>query len=415
VLKYLVDSTIQLSAMMIVVGMIHGYVRNAYGEKTGKRMLISICAGIAGAIAMAVMKTATNKIDTGTWNLWFYFVSCGSFLLFLIFTALGKILKSAGKILVFILLSFITVIQMVYALADYLVYPHTMMLTEETVVSSVFLTKLSGMLTGLILVIVTCIAANAVIKSLKKPEAMLFVSLAVFVTSFRQVSSAVSILLARRLIPNNHTLFQIAKFSSNNNSLFIYITLGIAVFAAVILLLRSLHVDEPYTNPAQHRKIIYKWRMIRRWSFTLIICAALTVFIMTAVYAIANKEVELSPIEECQTDEENMYIPFELVNDGHLHRFGYTTEKGTVIRVIVIQKPNSSAYGVGLDACDICGETGYYEKDGQVVCNLCDVVMNINTIGFKGGCNPIVIDYRIENGRIIIPIEGLLEYENEFK
>ena len=85
------------------------------------------------------------------------------------------------------------------------------------------------------------------------------------------------------------------------------------------------------------------------------------------------------------------------------------------IRFIVIKKPNSSSYGIGLDACDICGETGYYEKDGQVVCNLCDVVMNINTIGFKGGCNPIVIPYAIENGKILVPVDGLVEFEKEFK
>ena len=81
----------------------------------------------------------------------------------------------------------------------------------------------------------------------------------------------------------------------------------------------------------------------------------------------------------------------------------------------LIKKPNSSAYGIGLDACDVCGETGYYEKNGQVVCNLCDVVMNISTIGFKGGCNPIVIPYEVNNGQIIVPISGLLEYEREFK
>ena len=110
-----------------------------------------------------------------------------------------------------------------------------------------------------------------------------------------------------------------------------------------------------------------------------------------------------------------MYVPFAKVSDGHLHRFGYTTDDGVTIRFIVIQKPNSSAYGVGLDACDICGETGYYEKNGQVVCNLCDVVMNINTIGFKGGCNPIVIPYEIHDGNIVVPVDGLVEYESEFK
>ena len=85
------------------------------------------------------------------------------------------------------------------------------------------------------------------------------------------------------------------------------------------------------------------------------------------------------------------------------------------MRFIIIKKPNSSAYGVGLDACEICGQTGYYERDGQVVCKLCDVVMNINTIGFKGGCNPIPVEYKVEDGYIIFPIEGLAKYEKTFK
>ena len=70
---------------------------------------------------------------------------------------------------------------------------------------------------------------------------------------------------------------------------------------------------------------------------------------------------------------------------------------------------------MGLDACDICGETGYYERSGQVICKLCDVVMNINTIGFKGGCNPIVLDYSVEGGYIVIPVSALVENEKEFK
>ena len=145
------------------------------------------------------------------------------------------------------------------------------------------------------------------------------------------------------------------------------------------------------------------------------IAMALAAVSITAVAAYANREVELSPIEDAPVEDGYVVVPFDRVNDGHLHRFGYTTENDVTIRFIVIQKPNSSAYGIGLDACDICGETGYYEKDGQVVCNLCDVVMNINTIGFKGGCNPIVIDYEIHDGKIFVPVEGLVEFESEFK
>ena len=142
---------------------------------------------------------------------------------------------------------------------------------------------------------------------------------------------------------------------------------------------------------------------------------AVSVLVLTAVNAYANRPVTLSAIEECEIRGTDLFIPFEQVDDGHLHRFAYTTDNHIAVRFIIIKKPNSSAYGVGLDACDICGETGYYERGGQVVCNRCDVVMNINTIGFKGGCNPKVIDYSIENGYIIVPASTLMEHESDFK
>ncbi|MBR3044018.1 MAG: DUF2318 domain-containing protein [Oscillospiraceae bacterium] len=142
---------------------------------------------------------------------------------------------------------------------------------------------------------------------------------------------------------------------------------------------------------------------------------AVSVLNITWLKAITSRAVDLAPVEECKIVGHDMVVPFERVQDGHLHRFAYTTEDHVEIRFIIIKKPNSSSYGIGLDACDICGETGYYEKDGQVVYKLCDVVMNINTIGFKGGCNPIVITYSIENGSIIVPIDGLLDYKKEFQ
>ena len=148
---------------------------------------------------------------------------------------------------------------------------------------------------------------------------------------------------------------------------------------------------------------------------TAVVCAIFSFVTLTGLRVYANQEIEISPIEEAKVTDDSVIVSFEQVADGHLHRFGYTTEKGKTIRFIVIKKPNSSAYGIGLDACDICGETGYYEREGQVVCNLCNVVMNINTIGFKGGCNPIVIDYKIHDGSIIVPIAELVKHEDIFK
>ena len=99
-------------------------------------------------------------------------------------------------------------------------------------------------------------------------------------------------------------------------------------------------------------------------------------------------------------------LPLGDVNDGHLHRFVYQASGGQQVRFIVILKGGNS-YGVGLDACEICGPTGYYERDNQVVCRLCDVVMNKATIGTKGGCNPIPLEHQVTEGNLRIPVEAL--------
>ena len=414
-LKYLADSVIQIATVMILIGAIMGYVKAAYGTKAGKLMLISVGAGTLGAILMAILKTATDMLDTGAWNLRIYIASFAAFVLFIVFTALKKVLKKLEALLPCIMLGILIFLHMVYSYSDFFVFPNTIMLTEDSVISTVFLTKMAGVVLGFIITLVMAFAAHRSFRKLKRTEGLVLIILALLVTQVKQVAAAFSIMLARRILSSNHVLFTVAKFSNNNSNLFVYLTMAVLFIAVLLLLIRSAHVNEPYSNPAQHRKIIFKWRMIRRWCVTAIVTIAVSVFTMTVIYEIANKPVELSPIEECEIKDDALYIPFEQVEDGHLHRFGYESENGITIRVIVIKKPNSSAYGIGLDACDICGETGYYEKDGEVVCNKCDVVMNINTIGYKGGCNPIVIDYQISNGHIIIPVEGLLEHESEFK
>ena len=79
---------------------------------------------------------------------------------------------------------------------------------------------------------------------------------------------------------------------------------------------------------------------------------------------------------------------------------------GTVMRFIIIKK-NGGAYGIGLDACENCGDAGYYEKDGKIICKKCEVAINLATIGFKGGCNPIPFPYKTGHGKITIQTTDL--------
>ena len=122
-------------------------------------------------------------------------------------------------------------------------------------------------------------------------------------------------------------------------------------------------------------------------------------------------------IKSADGEDRELQVPIEMVSDGHLHRFGYKTPEGNQVRfIIVLKQENTSNYGVGLDACEICGEAGYYEnKDNQIVCKKCNVVMNKTTIGMKGGCNPIPIEHEVADGKLKIPQAALEAKRDVFR
>ena len=209
---------------------------------------------------------------------------------------------------------------------------------------------------------------------------------------------------------------------NNNAKLYTYAAFLILLVIAAILWIKSKTMKEPYNTKAQRRKLKALWRTGKRYSVSLAVCFVMAV-LCTTLFVELNKEViREAPVEEPIISkniegEEELLIPLESVCDGHLHRFGYTTPDGNPTRLIVILKQeNTNNYGIGLDACEICGEAGYYEnKDGQVVCKKCNVVMNKTTIGMKGGCNPIIIEYDIDENGITVPIEEMVKNQSRFK
>jgi uncharacterized membrane protein len=209
-------------------------------------------------------------------------------------------------------------------------------------------------------------------------------------------------------------LFRIVAAAINYNFIFLYALMGLAFLSPLILFINSFRSRLTWKNPAEHRKIKAALRKNRRWCFTVAAGFAVSVFSLTYVKAYIERGVELSPAEPMTIEGKEILIPVERVQDGHLHRFNYTAAENIEMRFIVIKK-NEVAYGVGLDACDICGPTGYYERKNEVICRLCDVVMNISTIGFKGGCNPVPLAYTLRGGNMVIDTEDLEKERARFK
>lgn len=156
-----------------------------------------------------------------------------------------------------------------------------------------------------------------------------------------------------------------------------------------------------HLNQAQERQLkAFRRRAKAAGVWSLVAVIGITVALTYGV-AQTQKVVVLSPPESYSLKDGVATIPFSQVEDGHLHRFEYKAQDGTVMRFIIIKK-NGGAYGIGLDACENCGDAGYYEKDGKIICKKCDVAINLATIGFKGGCNPVPLPYKTGQGSITI-------------
>ena len=426
-LKYLIQITQDLFVPGSLLALLYAYT-NADGRKKRHILDLGAVLFVIAAAVMAYLKQTTNKINSEMWSVRILVLSLVSLILFYIFSVRpiqkatkGIAAEVCGAVLIFGI--FMEVLPTV------MLYPWGFIQIDESVLSTEFIFKAIGFAFGLILIIVAGLALNMGAAASGEKVTAFVLKILLLVNGIRQSGRLLSLLKVR--VRSGHLKGPLAasissfsakpamrvftQFVSNKSMYFVYAAVLAVLVVPVIIWSRSFKVNEPYENPAQHRKIRAKWRDRRRWATTAVICCILSVLNLSVVKAFNEKEAEITPAEECEIRDNKMYVSLEQVADGHLHRFAHISDNNVEIRFIVIKKPNSNAYGIGLDACDICGKTGYYERGDQVVCNRCDVVMNVNTIGFKGGCNPIPIDYKIENGYIIVPIDVLLEHEKEFK
>ena len=286
----------------------------------------------------------------------------------------------------------------------------------DTYFSTMYLAKCTGYLFGWLACFLSAWAAYKVLsRSSEKVNALVFSALYVVsgFISFVGIVGIINSYYRRKIkIPTGLRKSLPQLISAENLVFFGAILVLIALAVAFFCYYTKIHGE--YTNPAEHRKLKAFARNNRRWAgFVLFLCAFVWVD-MTAIKKIANQIAELSPSEEFQLDGNEIFIPLEQVSDGHLHRFTWTNDAGKGIRFIIVQKKGMN-FGVGFDACDVCGDVGYYERKDEVVCNRCDVVMNKSTIGLKGGCNPVPLFSHIENGGIIILTDDLQKEAHRFK
>lgn len=413
--KYLIQVIQQGLPTTIIISLLTAYAVSI-GRKTVRKWQIrGILLGFIGALILAGLKYYTVWINREYVNIVVLIIVVLFELCFIIMNLLminGRFIMLGQRISLFSqVLSSVMII--FYVFPDIFLYPTEFVLRGESMISTEFLFKLIGYLFGVFVLFLVAISLYQVALSLEKGISTAILLLTILINMITQVVAVIQPLLARRIIPMQKWLFALIKPVINYNDYFLFFILVVSFILPIILWFKSYRLTGSFANSAEKRKAKWQAKKERRWVMAVLAGYLFAVISLTAIKSYANQDVVLSPAEDMTIVEEEILIPLTDIEDGHLHRFIYTASDDTEVRLIVIKK-NEVAYGVGLDACDICGPTGYYERDDEVVCKLCDVVMNKSTIGFKGGCNPVPLTYIVRDGQMVIQIEELEAEKSRF-
>ena len=340
---------------------------------------------------------------------------------FAVLSVIISLLKARSSVLS-LSLSVTIFLALAYLVPPVIQYTREFVYFGESGISTNAMMRALGFVLGLAVCLLLTLSVYEVHRSLnteRQRNFFLIMSVIIFALSF--TVSSFPALQRLKVLKITDSFMGVSVFdvmiwrdANPNAFLFAQILLSLAMMAFVIF--THLKPQGTFPNKALLRKEKARLRDCRRWSWSLCLWGIAAVLIVTVLHYYDTKPpAEVKP-EPYELNDGIISIPLANVSDGHLHKFSYITPNNYDVRFLVVKKPAGTAYGVGLDACDICGIAGYYERgDDEVVCRRCDVVMNKNTIGFKGGCNPVPFEYEIRGGKIFIDVKELEAHEKRFK
>ena len=79
-----------------------------------------------------------------------------------------------------------------------------------------------------------------------------------------------------------------------------------------------------------------------------------------------------------------------------------------------MRKPDNSI-GTVLDACEICGDVGFYKSGNTIICKNCVAPINPQSVGKAGGCNPVPLNATATADAVVISEADLAASARYFK
>lgn len=388
-----------------IMGLALGYLSTENFKNKYNIIFGTVFVGTLAAIISSIIREIPNFVNRSALSFWSMVPIVIAFIGIIIF----YFLKEKSSIYKNIFVSFLSL----YIIASFFYYMPALFVQlnnfvyyGESAVSTMVLYRIIGYVFAVVLMILSSIAIFKIVRRIDKTyrDKILIISFSIW--GINQIFIVLQRLYAIDFIPRNASVFNTIAWVINHSH---YIGFGLMIFLIIlptILYLNNIKVKETFKNPAELRKKKYHMRCNRNLAKFFLVLIAINVFSLTYLRAYSGRDIALSEPEEYVVENDTIVVPLSELEDMKLHRYQYTATDGVHMRFFLIKKSQGS-YGVVLDACEICGPSGYYERGDDVICKLCDVIMNRGTIGFKGGCNPIPIPYIVHDEKIKISTQDL--------
>ncbi len=132
----------------------------------------------------------------------------------------------------------------------------------------------------------------------------------------------------------------------------------------------------------------------------LVAIGSLTVSAMTSRFP-----TDIDPPQMLTVEDGEIRLSTASLEEKRMLRFGVEVD-GTIVRFLVM-KLAGGQLRVAFDACELCGSRGYFQDGIHLVCLACAADINPSTLGAGGGCNPIPLLHRVEEGQLVIRLQDL--------
>jgi high-affinity iron transporter len=197
------------------------------------------------------------------------------------------------------------------------------------------------------------------------------------------------------------------------NDIFFFVT--ILALAGMMVLFEYRRRQTPSTpvSGAERRKVEWTARRERMWAVAVYASSFVFIMLITAQFIYAKSASSLSPATEVAIIQGQVSIPLAQVNDGDLHRFQARIGDKEV-RFWLMRKPDNSI-GTVLDACEICGDVGFYKQGNTIICKNCAAPINPQSVGQAGGCNPVPLKSTTTSEAVLIAEGDLAQSAKYFK